>query len=213
MTSGSTCSSYSSLCSSLCILMGPTWGVCVMSRMRGGSGGGGGGWYSPGTMSFGGGSTVSALACTHIAPTSPATLSCFPASSLLIPALVGSFCCSRLLSSDGGGVGVCDATCPSWDRLDGGIGCGLMERDDGGCACVAAVTTASRSDVAGFRLERRFAAWYLSCLMASSSSASFLSCSLRALNFSHTSHSSSPFLPNPCDVASLLLEVGFRRRE
>ena len=83
-----------------------------------------------------------------------------------------------------------------------------MEKDSG-CACTATVMM-SRSSIAGLSLEMRLAAWYLSCLLTSSSSASFLSSSFRALSCSCTSHLSGSLLLNPRDVASLMLEVGFR---
>jgi hypothetical protein len=102
----------------------------------GGSGSGGGGLYSPGTLSSGGGSTASAAACTasyvlvlsscsplclaravggggclpRVASTCPATHSCFLASLSPTLACVGSSCCSRPLSLDVVGVGICDAT-------------------------------------------------------------------------------------------------------
>ena len=43
------------------------------------------------------------------------------------------------------------------------------------------------------------------------SSVSFFSSSLLALSFLRASRSSGPLLPNPLNMASLLLEVGFQR--
>jgi len=54
----------------------------------GGGSGGGGGWYSPGTMSFGGGSTASALTCT--ASYAPVSLLC--SSSCSTRAVEGGGC-------------------------------------------------------------------------------------------------------------------------
>ena len=148
-------------------------------------------WRSAGVLMCG--------ACSPAAVSaSPATRSRFPVS--FFPVLLASMSvpsrCSRPLS------GLCLA------GSDGGVGCGLMERD-GGCTGTAAVTT-SQSGVAGLSLKMRLAAWYLLCLMTSSSFASFLSSSFRALSCLRASRSSGPLLPNSRDVALLLLEVGFR---
>ena len=79
----------------------------------------------------------------------------------------------------------------------------------GGCVCATAVTTMSQSaNVAGLGLERRLTAWNLSYLTSSSSSVRFL---FLALSFSCASRLLCPSLPNPCDVALLLLEVGFQQ--
>ena len=207
-----------------CVLTGAAFLTSRSGRFRGGgSGGGGGGLYSPGAALFGGSSVASmvtrtsscvptSLSCSswHLvgvsmcgacsptaASTSPATRSCFPVSffpvSLALPHPPSR--CSHPLS------GVC------LTGSDGGVGCGLMERDSG-CACTATVTT-SRLSVAGLSLEMRLAAWYLLCLMTSLSSASFLSSSFQALSCSRASRSSGPLLLNLRDVASLLLEVSF----
>jgi hypothetical protein len=93
-----------------------------------------------------------------------------------------------------------------------GVCGGLAERDGDNYVCVTAVTITSQSvNVPRLGLERRLVAWCLSCLMTLSSSVSFFSSSFLALSFSHTSRSSSPLLPNPLNVALLLLEVGFQR--
>ena len=128
------------------------------------------------------------------------------------PAWVGPLRCSSpspwlsprfWLSSDGVDVGICDATRSCWASSDGG---GWV------FAIAVMITSRSRSaNVAGFGLERRLAAWCLSCLMTSSPSTSFLSLTFLALSFSHASSSPSPLLPNLCDVASLTLEMDFRR--
>ena len=118
------------------------------------------------------------------------------------------------LSLDGVDVGICETTCSCWASLDGGVGCGLIERDGGGCVFAITVMTISQSPLAhivGFGLERKLAAWCLLCLMMSSSSMRFLCLSFLTLNFSHASSVPGPLLPNPWDVALLMLKVDFWR--
>jgi len=86
-------------------------------------------------------------------------------------------------------------------------GVGRTWGDSGGnCVCATAVMTMSQSvNIVGLGLERRLVAWNLLYLM---SSVSFL---FLTLSFSCASCLLSPSLPNLCDVALLLLEVGFWR--
>ena len=77
-------------------------------------------------------------------------LSCY-LSMLPTPASVGPCCSSPLpwlstwfwLISDVVDIGICNVTCLCWASSDGGVGCGLIERDGGGWVFTIAVMTTS----------------------------------------------------------------------